>query len=104
MSVNVDLQGFIAIAVGPGAHERDDQEEVRVYSMALHAMATVDWILVHVVSNGRTVTVRAFERDLAAAGIDLPLAVVDSPTWFGAFLRKPSVAKHEDGFMGLFRD
>src|SRR5258708_5386006 len=70
----------------------------------LQALGGLEWGLVQRVLNVRTRTAVAFRQDLAEAGIDIPVCIIKSRNWFGAFRRAPSIAQHRHGFGGLLRD
>ena len=70
----------------------------------LQALGALEWVLVQLVLNVRTRTAVALRQDLAEAGIDIPVSIIESRKWFRAFGRAPSIAKHQHGFGGLLRD
>ena len=70
----------------------------------LQALGALEWVLVQLVLNVRTRTAVALRQDLAEAGIDIPVSIIESPKWFGAFGHAPLIAKHQYGFGGLLRD
>ena len=70
----------------------------------LQALGALEWVLVELVLNVRTRTAVALRQDLAEAGIDIPVSIIESQKWFRAFGRAPSIAKHQHGFGGLLRD
>ena len=70
----------------------------------LQALGALEWVLVQLVLNVRTRTAVALRQDLAEAGIDIPVPIIESQKWIRAFGRAPSIAKHQHGFGGLLRD
>ena len=70
----------------------------------LQALGALEWVLVQLVLNVRTRTAVALRQDLAEAGIDIPVSIIESRKWFAAFGCAPSVANHRNGFGGLLRD
>src|SRR5258708_25403509 len=75
-----------------------------IAASVLQALGALEWVLVQLVLNVRTRTAVAFRQDLAEAGIDIPVCIIKSRHWFGAFRRAPSIAQHRPGFGGLLRD
>ena len=75
-----------------------------IAASVLQALGALEWVLVQLVLNVRTRTAVAFRQDLAEAGIDIPVCIIKSRNWFGAFRRAPSIAQHRHGFGGLLRD
>ena len=81
-----------------------DEAEQEYLASVVQALGALEWILVQVVFNIRTRTATALRQYLDRAGIEIPDSLLESPKWFRAFHRAPSIAKHRDGFGGLLRD
>lgn len=79
----------------------DTNENDQRFETATQALGAVDWILVRIVFNVRARTSKAFRRDLAQVGIEVPQHIMESPKWFEAFHGASSLANHKGGFLGL---
>lgn len=96
--------GDPGIMVGLEGACLNGEPQVELPASLLQALGALEWVLVQVVSNVRRRTAVAFRQDLAEAEIDIPLSIIESRKWVGAFRQAPSIAKHQRGFGGLLRD